>query len=141
MATDSPSWSRRWRSVSTPSASQPLSRYITSNCGAADVAVAATSACGGDGTYSCGADAWPVSVGAHRVQQYQQPAAAGVHHAGLGQHVELPGGLVECDGRGVGGREHHIGQVRAVVGSVLGGARRVLQHRDDGAGNGLAHRA
>ena len=34
----------------TPAASQPLSRYITSNCGAADAAVPTVRSCGGDGT-------------------------------------------------------------------------------------------
>ena len=62
MATDSPSSSRRRRSFSTPVASQPRSRYITSNCGAAGELVTAMSACGGEGTYSCLRGACPVNT-------------------------------------------------------------------------------
>ncbi len=82
----------------------------------------------------------PAQGRAHRVQQYQQAAAARVNHAGIGQHVELLGGLVQCDGGGIGGGEDHVGQVGTVGGDVLGGARSLLQHRDDGAGHGFAHR-
>ncbi len=98
----------RARNVSHRAASQPLEQVHHLELRRAPVR-RRSSACGrGAGRYSCRCGACPVSAAAHRVQQDQQAAPAGVDHAGLGQHVELPRWcLLERDGCGVGGGRDH----------------------------------
>ncbi len=48
------------------------------------------------------------------VEQHEQAAATGIDHAGIGEHVELLDGLVECDHR----RIRRCGDHAAEVGTV-----------------------
>ena len=82
----------------------------------------------------------PGQHGAHRVEQDQQPPPSRIDHARPGEHVELLLGLLQGDRRRFGRRSDDRDEVRAIVRGVLGGPGRRLQHRDDGAGHGLAHR-
>ena len=66
---------------------------------------------------------------AQSVEQNQQPATAGVDHAGLAEHVELLGGLLQRDHRGLTGGNDRLRQprVRRFFDGLTGG----FEHRDD----------
>ena len=73
---------------------------------------------------------------AQRVQQHQQPAPAGIHRTGVGQHVKLLGGLLQRDHRRVAAGDDRGGQ--PLGGALLDGAGGGAQHRDDGPRDLLA---
>ena len=76
----------------------------------------------------------------HRVEEDQQAPPSRVDHAGLGEHVELLGGLLQGDRCCFGCRSDDGHEVRAVARRILGSGGGGLQDRDDGAGHRLAHR-
>ena len=111
--------------ASAPSASQPPSRYITSNCGGAGVRGGVRRQRGAAPARTrarCGA--CPVIVAVSASSRTSRPRPPGVDHAGVGQHVELLGGLLQRDHRGVAGGDDRLRQPVAVAGALLDGARR-----------------
>ena len=77
---------------------------------------------------------------AQRIEEDEQPAAAGVHHARGGQHLELGRGSLQGGGRRPARFGDHLGQHRARSRRDLGRGGDLLQHRHDGARDELAHR-
>ena len=89
-------------------------------CGRSGLVGATVRRVAGDGRAEC-------------IEQHQQSAPAGVHHAGLGQHRELIGCALQCDRGGLAGTGEHLGQTGALGGCLSDRLCGGLQYRHHGA--------